>query len=173
MSADKQQSRKFFSCTAIVLLILLLSALWVWYQLRVFAPTLSTQFQMMALFTAAMVLTILIVLRQLSFDAVQRIEALISSPPQTDPQPIDGLQKAGHHKGNREFQKQIAEQLQQINEQLAIRNRRTRKVLKVITAVIIAVILVNMVLLAVNFGTFESIAEPTVVESQEYEVGEN
>ncbi|MCD8380337.1 MAG: helix-turn-helix domain-containing protein [Lachnospiraceae bacterium] len=72
-----------------------------------------------------------------------------------------------------EAQKQIAEQLQQINEQLAIRNRRTKKVLKVIAAIIIAVILINTVLLAVNFSTFESIAEPTIVESQEYEVGEN
>lgn len=72
-----------------------------------------------------------------------------------------------------EAQKQIAEQLQQINEQLAIRNRRTKKVLKVIAAIIIAVILINTVLLAVNFSTFESIAEPTIVESQEYEVGGN
>ncbi len=72
-----------------------------------------------------------------------------------------------------EVQKQIAEQFQQINEQLAIRNRRTKKVLKVIAAIIIAVILFNTVLLAVNFSTFEAIAEPTIVESQEYEVGEN
>ncbi|MCD7752891.1 MAG: helix-turn-helix domain-containing protein [Lachnospiraceae bacterium] len=72
-----------------------------------------------------------------------------------------------------EAQKQIAEHLQQINEQLAIRNRRTKKILKVIAAIIIAVILLNMVLLAVSVSPSESIAEPTIVESQEYEVGEN
>ncbi len=71
-----------------------------------------------------------------------------------------------------EAQKQIAEQLQQINEQLAIRNRRTKKILKVIAAIIIAAILLGMVLLAANFYTYEAVATPTTVESQASEVGE-
>lgn len=72
-----------------------------------------------------------------------------------------------------EAQKQIAEQLQQINEQLATRNRRTKKIIKIIAAIIAAVILLNMVLLAASFYTYETVATPTTVESQTYEVGKN
>lgn len=83
-AADKQQARKFFSSTAMVLAVLVLSMFWIWYQRIAFAPILSSGYKVMAFFTAAMILAILIVLRQLAFAAVLRIEAIIDKQYQTE-----------------------------------------------------------------------------------------
>ena len=76
-AADKQQARKFFSSTAMVLAVLLLAAIWVWYQLIAFESLLSSEYRAMVFFVAAVIVAILIVLRQLAFAAVLRIEAII------------------------------------------------------------------------------------------------
>lgn len=83
-AADKQQARKFFSSTAMVFAVLLLAMLWVWYQRIAFAPILSSEYKTMVFFTAAMILAILVVLRQLAFAAVLRIEAIIDKQYQTE-----------------------------------------------------------------------------------------
>lgn len=77
ISADQQQARKFFASTTTVFTVLLLPMFWVWYQLIAFEPFLSPGYKPMVLFAAAIILTLLFVLRQLSFAAVERIEAII------------------------------------------------------------------------------------------------
>ena len=66
------------------LAVLLLSMLWIWYQLAVFEPVLSSGYQAMALFAAAIVLTLLFALRQLALAAVQRIEAVVDKQYQAE-----------------------------------------------------------------------------------------
>lgn len=83
-AVDQQQARKFFTSTAMVFTVLLLSMLWIWYQLTAFEPFLSSGYRTMALFTAAIVLATLLVLRQLAFAAVQRIEAVIDKQYQAE-----------------------------------------------------------------------------------------
>lgn len=83
-AVDQQQARKFFSSTAAVLTVLLLSMLWVWYQLTAFRPVLSSGYRTMALFAAVIVLTVLFILRQLAFAAVQRIEAIMDKQYQAE-----------------------------------------------------------------------------------------
>lgn len=83
-AVDQQHARKFFTSTAMVLAVLLLSMLWIWYQLAAFAPFFSSDYRTMALFAAAIVLIILSVLRQLAFAAVQRIEAVIDKQYQAE-----------------------------------------------------------------------------------------
>lgn len=49
-------------------------------------------------------------------------------------------------------QNDVAKQLARINEQLAIKNRRTKVVLKVILGIIITFILINIILVIINMG---------------------
>ena len=83
-AVDQRQARKFFTSTAMTLAVLLLSMLWIWYQLTVFEPVLSSGYQAMALFAAAIVLTLLFALRQLALAAVQRIEAVVDKQYQAE-----------------------------------------------------------------------------------------
>lgn len=75
---DWQQSRKLSMSTATVLGVLTLPTAWVWYQLTVLGGLPLAQGRAMALFTTAIVVALLLVLRQLAFDAVQRIEAILN-----------------------------------------------------------------------------------------------
>ena len=84
IAADQRQARKFYTSTAAVLTVLLLAAIWVWYQLTARGRLLSSGYRPMVLFSAALVLAILFVLRQLAFAAVQRIEAIIDKQYQTE-----------------------------------------------------------------------------------------
>lgn len=83
-AVDQRQARKFFTSAAMALAVLLLSMLWIWYQLAVFEPVLSSGYQAMALFAAAIVLTLLFALRQLALAAVQRIEAVVDKQYQAE-----------------------------------------------------------------------------------------
>ena len=50
----------------------------------------------------------------------------------------------------------IAEQLSRINEQLAIKNRRARRVWKVVIGIIIGIVVFNILLIAVSMVAFDS-----------------
>ena len=62
----------------------------------------------------------------------------------------------------------VAEQLAAINEQLAAKNRRARRIWKIVAGVLIAAVLVNLLLILLNFAAFRSFTtEPEVtVEGQ-------
>ena len=67
----------------------------------------------------------------------------------------------------------VAEQLSRINEQLAIKNRRARRVWKTVAIVLIAFIVINIILMIsgmVSLNGYKS--EPGVVEVTEKEAGE-
>lgn len=55
-----------------------------------------------------------------------------------------------------------AEQLLRINEQLAVRNRRWRRIWKIIAAVAAAVILINILFMAFSYVSFKNIADDSV-----------
>lgn len=50
----------------------------------------------------------------------------------------------------------VAEQLSRINEQLAVKNRRARRIWRVVAGILLAVILWNLLLLAVGLVSFQS-----------------
>lgn len=57
----------------------------------------------------------------------------------------------------------VAAQLAAINEQLAVKNRRARRIWKVVAGVLIAFVAVNLLLILLNFAAFRSFtAEPEV-----------
>ena len=60
----------------------------------------------------------------------------------------------------------IAEQLSRINEQLAIKNRRSKTILKVILGFIIAVVVINVFLIIISMISFNSFENNTVIEQQ-------
>ncbi len=62
----------------------------------------------------------------------------------------------------------IAEQLSRINEQLAIKNRRTKLIIKIILGVIISVIVFNILLVVIGIVSFNSfkVEKHTDVQSQ-------
>lgn len=51
----------------------------------------------------------------------------------------------------------IAEQLLRINEQLAIKNRRTKLILRVILGVFVGVILINIIMVIIGMTSFDNI----------------
>ena len=51
---------------------------------------------------------------------------------------------------------EVAEQLARINEQLAIRNRRVRRIWKTVGIVLLVLLVFNMLVIVVNFAAFES-----------------
>ena len=63
----------------------------------------------------------------------------------------------------------VAEQLSRINEQLAIRNRRWRRIWKIVAIVLIAFVVICILFLVLGVTTYQYKAEP-VVEVQEIEV---
>lgn len=60
----------------------------------------------------------------------------------------------------------VAEQLSRINEQLAIKNQRTKIVLKVVLGIIIAFVLINIILVIVGFVSFNSLNKQVEVTTQ-------
>lgn len=50
----------------------------------------------------------------------------------------------------------VAQQLSRINEQLAVKNRRARRIWRVVAGIFLAVILWNLLLLAVGLASFRS-----------------
>lgn len=50
----------------------------------------------------------------------------------------------------------VAEQLSRINEQLAVKNRRARRIWRVAAGILLAVILWNLLLLALSLASFQS-----------------
>jgi putative transcriptional regulator len=55
----------------------------------------------------------------------------------------------------------VAEQLSRINEQLAIKNRRTRRIWIIVAISLIAFIVINALLIILNVATFNSLTSDT------------
>ena len=73
-------------------------------------------------------------------------------------------------KGNSE----VAEQLARINEQLAIKNRRTRRIWKTIGIVLLVFLIFNILAIVANFAAFESLStEMEVREASEIIISES
>ena len=54
----------------------------------------------------------------------------------------------------------LAEQLSRINEQLAVRNRRGRFILRLVLGILAAIVVFNNLLLVFNYGAFRSFQDP-------------
>ncbi len=68
----------------------------------------------------------------------------------------------------------VAEQLRRINEQLAIKNRRARRIWKIVAGVLIGAVVIQLLLLLLSMASFRSFqteAESTV-QAQELPLGE-
>lgn len=65
---------------------------------------------------------------------------------------------------------EIAEQLSRINEQLALKNRRGKLVLKVILGIIIGIIVLNIFLVIVGIVSFKSYKNNYTTETTESEI---
>lgn len=55
---------------------------------------------------------------------------------------------------------ELAEQLSRINEQLAVRNRRGRFILRLVLGILAAIVVFNILLLVFNYGAFRSFQDP-------------
>ena len=69
----------------------------------------------------------------------------------------------------------VAEQLSRINEQLAIKNRRSHRIWKTIAVVIAAIVAVNIILViigAVSYNSFTTVKTTTVLTESEVVVQE-
>ncbi len=66
----------------------------------------------------------------------------------------------------------IAEQLSRINEQLAIRNRRSKRIWTVVALLVGAWILLHIAAVALSYAAFEDIQNETIVTANEAEVVE-
>ena len=62
----------------------------------------------------------------------------------------------------------VAEQLSRINEQLVIKNRRTRRIWKTIGVVILVVIIVQMILVVLGAVAFDNLKFNSDVQVEEY-----
>lgn len=62
----------------------------------------------------------------------------------------------------------VAEQLSRINEQLVIKNRRTRRIWKTIGVVILVVIIVQMILVILGAVSFDNLKFNSDVQVEEY-----
>jgi len=62
----------------------------------------------------------------------------------------------------------VAEQLSRINEQLVIKNRRTRRIWKTIGVVILVVIIVQMILVILGAVAFDNLKFNSDVQVEEY-----
>lgn len=83
----------------------------------------------------------------------------------------DVTQLLGAKLENEQSNNELAEQLSRINEQLAIKNRRSRRIWKTIGIVFLVVVLVNIILIVLNFATFENITtkDTTIIDEIENE----
>ena len=54
----------------------------------------------------------------------------------------------------------LAEQLARINEQLAVRNRRGRFILRLVLGILAAFVVVNLLLILFSYGAFRALQEP-------------
>ena len=63
----------------------------------------------------------------------------------------------------------LADQLARINEQLAIRNRRGRFILRLVLGILAAIVVVNLLLVVLSYGAFQSFQDPvdTVTSANE------
>ena len=72
-------------------------------------------------------------------------------------------------KGNSE----VAEQLARINEQLAIKNRRARRIWKTVGLILLVLLIFNILAIVANFAAFESLStEMEVQEASEVIISE-
>lgn len=55
-----------------------------------------------------------------------------------------------------ENESQIVQQLIRINEQMALRNRRTKRIIKAAAGIVIGFIVLNIILIVLNMATFQS-----------------
>ncbi|MGN0784514.1 MAG: helix-turn-helix domain-containing protein [Candidatus Aphodomorpha sp.] len=79
--------------------------------------------------------------------------------------PVSELLGAGFE--SRAEQSLVAEQLSRINEQLAIRNRRARRIWKVVAGVVIAIIVVNVLLMVLNIAAYSVYSDaPAITETE-------
>ena len=62
--------------------------------------------------------------------------------------------------------KELVEQLARINEQLIIKNRRAKRIWKIVGIVLLSYLIFNILAIAVNFVAFESYSMETQVEVQ-------
>ncbi len=69
-----------------------------------------------------------------------------------------------------EGKNEIAEQLARINEQLAIKNRRSRKIWKTVGIVLLIILVFNILVVILNVAAYQSLAftkvETTVIEEE-------
>ena len=74
-------------------------------------------------------------------------------------------------KENEDTVTDVAEQLSRINEQLAIKNRRSHRIWKTIAIVVVAVILLNILLMIFSFSTIKNVTTtPDEIHSFEEEI---
>lgn len=92
-------------------------------------------------------------LQRLAEELEVNVEELLGAPiePETD---------HGHST------EQLAEQLARINEQLVIKNRRSRKIWRTIGIVLIAVVVLNVLLLVLSVSAFSVLQMDTSVEAE-------
>ena len=64
---------------------------------------------------------------------------------------------------------ELAEQLSRINEQLAVRNRRGRFILRLVLGILAAIVVFNVLLMLFSYGAFRSYQDPvqTVTSAQQ------
>ena len=55
---------------------------------------------------------------------------------------------------------ELAEQLSRINEQLAVRNRRGRFILRLVLGILAAIVVFNILLMVFSYGAFRSFQDP-------------
>ncbi len=56
---------------------------------------------------------------------------------------------------------EIADQLQRINEQLAIRNRRSRNIIKIVVGLIVGIIVVNLLMIVLGSAVYRNVKTET------------
>ena len=59
-----------------------------------------------------------------------------------------------------ESRSDLADQLARINEQLAIRNRRGRFILRLVLGILAVILVVNLLLVVLSYGAFQSFQDP-------------
>lgn len=64
----------------------------------------------------------------------------------------------------------VAEQLSRINEQLAIKNRRTNRIWKTVVIVVATVILLNVLLLIFSYVGFKSVITDPIIKQAEEQI---
>lgn len=64
----------------------------------------------------------------------------------------------------------VAEQLSRINEQLAIKNRRTNRIWKTVVIVVATVILLNVLLLIFSYVGFKSVTTGPIIKQAEEQI---